>query len=126
MLDEAEILKREAAVAAYRCQWKSQGRVQLPGEMAEVMRGPASEGSSSEDTSDEAYAARHKPKEAEERQRFLGLSGVPSGLCSPQAVEPFFKCTFKACSSLKMLMVPCPFQAHQTCLATQAIALLGR
>lgn len=74
-LNEAEMKQREAAMAAFRFHWKSDGHVQMPDGMGEMMKGAADEGSSSEDTSDEAYAARHKPKEDEERQRFLGIPG---------------------------------------------------
>ncbi len=74
-IDDAEIRQRDAAIAAFRAQWKSDGQLQLPEGIAEVLRGGAEEGCSSEDTSDEAYAARHRPKEDEERQRFLGISG---------------------------------------------------
>lgn len=68
-------MQREATVAAFRCHLKSQGQVQMPDELQEVLRGQPGEGSSSEDTSDEAYATRHRPFEDEERQRFLGVSG---------------------------------------------------
>ncbi|BDA41501.1 probable Bromodomain-containing protein 9 at N-terminal half [Coccomyxa sp. Obi] len=75
LLPEGELMQREATVAAFRCHLKSQGQVQMPDELQEVLRGQPGEGSSSEDTSDEAYATRHRPFEDEERQRFLGVSG---------------------------------------------------
>ena len=75
LLPDGEIMQREATVAAFRCHLKSQGQVQMPDELHEVLRGQPGEGSSSEDTSDEAYATRHRPFEDEERQRFLGVSG---------------------------------------------------
>lgn len=78
LLPEAEIMQREAAVAAFRCNLKSQGQVQMPDELQDVLRGQPGEGSSSEDTSDEAYMTRHQPKEEEERQRFLGIPGGES------------------------------------------------
>ncbi len=75
MLPDGELMQREAVVAAFRCHLKSQGQVQMPDELRDVLQGEPGEGSSSEDTSDEAYMARHRPREDEERQRFLGIPG---------------------------------------------------
>jgi hypothetical protein len=87
LIPPAELELRAAAGAAYLAAAAEAGDAQrradivarLKPEHAACLGG---DGSSSEDTSDEAYAVRHLAGEEEERTRFLGAAGAHARTCT--------------------------------------------
>lgn len=77
-LPDDDLAARAAACTTWHAAFAAQGEAGLgrpPPEVRTVLQS-LDEGSSSEDTSDEAYRARHKPMEEDEHLR---LSGYPGG-----------------------------------------------